>query len=124
MAFFGAVRLLKDVVARIVEFTRRYIECQSHLIPGFIAGLADGFQQELHGLLVRSQARSKSSFVSDADGVASLLQNSLQSLKDFSSCSQCLGEVFHPDRGDHELLKVNVVISMDAAVEHVEQRYW
>ena len=91
-----------------------------HEVPaGLITGLLDGGQNGLDGLLVAGQVGGKAALVAHAAAQAGLVQHALEGVVDLGAPTQALGKTRGAHRHDHELLEVNVIVGMHAAVEDV-----
>ena len=97
-----------------------HVEPQDHLGPVLVAGLDHRLQQQLDGLLVAAETRREPALVAHAGAVALLAQHALEGAVDLGARPQGLGERTEAPGDDHELLDVDVVVGMGAAVDHVE----
>ena len=64
----------------------------------------------------------EAALVADRGRQAALVEDGLQVVVGLGAPAQRLGERRGPDRDDHELLDVDVVVGVHAAVEHVHHR--
>ena len=69
------------------------------------------------------QVRREAALVAEAGGQAARLQHALEGVVDLGAPAQRLGEGRRADRGDHELLDVDVGVGVRAAVEDVHHRH-
>ena len=92
--------------------------------PGREAGLLDGLDEQLHGLLVarRGSGAKPPSSPTAVDRPRSC-STPLERVVGLGAPAQRLGEAGRADRHDHELLEVDVVVGVRAAVEHVHHRH-
>ena len=103
------------------HFARRRVEGDRDplTMPRALGGLEDRLDRRLTRLEVGCEA----ALVADADGEAAVGEHLLQRVVDLRADSQAVGERLRADRHDHELLKVDRVGRVCAAVDHVEQRH-
>ena len=79
--------------------------------------------EQLHGLLVRGEVGREAALVADRGRQAPLVQDLLEHVVGLGAPAQRLGERGGADRHDHELLQVDVVVGVRAAVEDVHHRH-
>ena len=72
---------------------------------------------------LRRQARGEAALVAEAGGQPLALQHRLQRVVGLGAPAQRLAEGRRADRGDHELLDVDVAVGVRAAVEDVHHRH-
>ena len=77
----------------------------------------------LQRLFVAPRFGSEAAFVADAGSQAAILQDLLERVVDLGAHAQTLGERGRAYRHDHELLQVDVVVRVHAAVEDVHHRH-
>ena len=92
-------------------------------LAGRVAGRLDGLDEDLQRLLVGGQVRREAALVADAGRQATLLQHPLQRVVRLDAPAQRLAEARRADRHDHELLEVDVVVGVHAAVQDVHHRH-
>ena len=92
-------------------------------LPSLQAGLLDRDRDQVERLAVAGQVRREAALVAEAGGQAALLQHRLQRVVDAGALHQRLGVRRRADRGDHELLHVDVAVRVRAAVEDVHHRH-
>ena len=102
-----------------MEFRRRDIEAQVHILTGRIARVFNGLEDDLHGRLVRRQVRGKAALVTDRRTQPTSLQYPGQGMKDLGTAAQRLGKRRQAHRQNHELLHVHAVVRVGAAVDDV-----
>ncbi len=88
-------------------------------VAGVGHGLGDGGQ----GIFVGSQVRREAALVTHRGVQATGLQHGFQVMEDLGAHAQGVGEVLGADRLDHELLDVDVVVGVLAAVDDVHHRH-
>ena len=86
---------------------------------GAEAGLLDGFEDEVDGFGVGFEGWGEAALVADGGVVALLLEDGLEGVEDLGAPAEGVREGFGADGHDHELLEVDVVIGVGAAVEDV-----
>ena len=110
------------VLAVAVELARGDVQGEDHLLAELVAGLLDGAADQVEGLAVAAQIRREAAFVADAGGLALVLEHALERVEDLGATAQALREGGRADRHDHELLHVDVVVGVGAAVDDVHHR--
>ena len=91
--------------------------------PGHEACSIDRGKDHFDRLVVRLQVGSKPPFVADGGVVAPLGEHVPQRVKRLGPHPERLPKRGGADRDDHELLEVNVVVGMPAAVDDVHHRH-
>ena len=91
--------------------------------PGGEAGLLDGLDEQLHGLLVRRQVGREAALVAHRRREAAVVQDALEHVVGLGAPAQRLAEARRADRHDHELLEVHAVVGVHPAVQHVQHRH-
>ena len=87
-----------------------------------VAGLLDCLHDDFESLFVGLEVGSESTFITDACVVALGFENALEVVEDLCDHSDCFSLCGSADRHDHELLEVNLVVGVCAAVEDVCHR--
>ena len=103
----------------LAELARRRVEREEDVLPGPVAGALDGAQHEVERRLVAGQARGKAALVAHARRETLVLEQLLQRVEDLDADAEGLAEGARARRHDHELLDVQTVVGVRAAVEHV-----
>ena len=88
-------------------------------LPGFVAGLADGFDDHVQGFLVALQVGGETALVADVRGELLAVEHLLEIVEDLATAANGVGEAIDAQGHDHELLHVDVVVGMRAAVDDV-----
>ena len=91
--------------------------------PALVAGLADGLEDGLERFLVAAQVGRETALVADRGAEAAALEHALERVEDFGAGAQRFGERVEADRQHHELLHVDIVVGMRAAVDDVHHRH-
>ncbi|MNE05923.1 hypothetical protein D3C80_984970 [compost metagenome] len=94
------------------------MEVLARQIAGRLACLGD----EGQSFFGRGQVGSEAALVADVGVVARVLQRLLQRVEDFSPHAQGVREAVSAGRQDHELLNVDRIVSVSAAVDDVHHR--
>ncbi len=94
-----------------------------HVLAGLVAGGVDGLHDHLDGLLVAAEVGGEAALVADGRAEVLLLQHGLETVVDLGADAQRLLEAAGADRHDHELLQVDVVVGVLAAVHDVHHRH-
>ena len=112
---------LEHVGAVAVELARGGIERDRDLVavPGPLGGLED----RLAGVVGRAEVGSEAALVADARREAALLEERLQRVVALDADPERLGERRRAGGHEHELLEVERVLGVGAAVDDVHQRH-
>ena len=118
-------RLAGDVVGPVaVELARRRVQRdRDALATGRVAGLLDRADQQLEHLLGLCDLGGEPALVAQPGGQPGLGQQAAQGPVHVGAGADRLGHRRGADRRDHELLEVQRVRRVGAAVEHVEVRH-
>ena len=96
---------------------------ERQLLARHAPGALDRLEQQLERGLVRRQVGSEAALVAERRRQPALVQQRLQVVVRLDRPAQALAERRRADRHEHELLDVDVVVGVGAAVEHVEHRH-
>ena len=88
-------------------------------MPRAVGGLEDRLDRRLG----RSEVRREAAFVADPGLEAAIVEHPFERVVDLGAHAQRLGEARGPRWNDHELLQVDRVVRMNAAVDHVQHRH-
>ncbi len=99
------------------------IEGDEDVLAGLVAGLLDGFDDGLDGLFVGVQVRGEPALVADRGRQAAALEHLGEAVEDLGAHAQRLFEALGAGRHRHELLQVDVVVGVLAAVHDVHHRH-
>src|SRR5437867_2940459 len=113
---------LHHVPAVLVELAGRGIQRQRQILARRVPRRLDGLHDERQGLLIRAQVGGKAPFIPHCGAEAFFLQQAFQGVEDFGGHPDRVRECVCPHRHNHELLEVQVVVRVCAAVDHVHQR--
>jgi hypothetical protein len=122
-ALGGLVGLVEDVLPLLPHLARGDVQGEIDVLARLQAGLHDGVHDQVDRFDVRLEARGEPALVADGGVVPLLLEDPLQGMEDLGPHPQGLGEVLGVHRDDHELLKIDVVVGVPAAVEDVHHRH-
>ena len=114
---------LEGVAAVAVELGGGDVEGEGDVGADAVAGLLDRPDDQVQRGAVARQARREAALVAQAGGQAVLLQDRLERVVGLGAHGQRLGEGRGADRGDHELLDVDVAVGVGATVEDVHHRH-
>ena len=103
----------------VVELGGRRIHGVHKVDAGLKASLLDGLGDVLERLGIGLKVGGKAALVAHAAAQAGLVQHALEGVVDLGAPTQALCKARSAHRHDHELLEVNVVVGMHAAVENV-----
>ena len=109
------------VAAVTVELGRRGIERDRNAVamPHPLGGL----EHRLDRRLGRAQLRGEAALVTDSGRESALVQHVLERMKGLRADPQSFGEGIRAGGNDHELLQVERVLGVRAAVDHVQHRH-
>ncbi|MNS75658.1 hypothetical protein D3C72_1091850 [compost metagenome] len=113
----------QHVLAVLVELAGRAVQAQGDLFAGGVAGLVDGFQDQLDGRFVALDAGCEAAFVAHGRADAAVAQDLLQGVEHFGAVAHGLAEALGAHGDDHELLQVQAVVGVRAAVDDVHHRH-
>ena len=103
----------------VVELGRGRVHGVHKVDAGLKARLLHGFGDVLERLGVGLEVGREAALVAYAAAQAGLVQHALEGVVDLGAPAQALGKARSTHGHDHELLEVNVVVGMHAAVEDV-----
>ena len=112
---------LEAVRAVAPELRRRRVERDRD--PVRVARLLGGGENDVDRLLARAEIRGEAALVADSGREPALVQQALQRVVDLGADLQRLGERAGAGRHDHELLEVEGVRRVGAAVDDVHHRH-
>mmetsp|Transcript_81542 Transcript_81542/g.226847 ORF Transcript_81542/g.226847 Transcript_81542/m.226847 type:complete len:508 (+) Transcript_81542:825-2348(+) len=122
-AQLDAAFAFEHVFAVLVELAGGAVQGQGDLLSGGVAGLVDGLQDQLDRGLVALDAGREAALVTDGGGDVLVVQDLLQRMEDLGAPAQGLAEARRAHRDDHQLLQVQAVVGMGAAVDDVHHRH-
>ena len=118
------LRLLVEALALLaLPLRRSRIHRQHEVATRLVTRIADGRQDVLDRVLVALEVRSKAALIADSRRLPFLLEQRLQRMEDLCRPAQSLAEGRCAGRHDHELLRVDRVRRMRAAVQDVHHRH-
>ena len=88
-----------------------------------VARFGDRFQNGFQGFFVRAQIGREATLITHRGAQATAFKYRLQAMENFSPGAQGFRERIKTDREHHELLHVDVVIGVSAAVDDVHHRH-
>ncbi len=106
-----------------MELAGRAIERDGDLRACGVARRVDRLQNQLDRRFVTRDAGGKATLVADGCAHAVRVDQLLQCMKHFGAVADCVGKTRSADRHDHELLQVEAVVGMRAAVDDVHHRH-
>ena len=112
-----------DVFAALVEFGGGGIEGEGHVLAGAVAGGFAGLGDEAECLAGHATNVGDEGVVADIGGMAGGVEGFFQGLEDFGTHADALG---HGGGGDglyHELLDVDGIVGVLAAIDDVHHRH-
>ncbi len=115
--------MLEHVGALVVELARRRVERDRDILARAVAGRLDARHEHLQGILVGGEVGCEAALVADGRAETAVVQRALQRVEDFCPHAQALREARRAAWHDHELLEVDLVVGVRAAVEHVHHRH-
>ena len=112
------------VLAIFVELAGSAIQAQGDVFTGHKTCLVNGLQNQLdRGFMATFHLGCKTAFVTHGGADALVVQNALECVEHFRTVTQSFAERGCAYRNDHELLQVEVVVCVFAAVDHVHHRH-
>ena len=115
--------MLELVRAVLVELAGGGIQRDRDVLARAQARGLDARDEHLQRLLVGAQVGSEAALVADGGRQAALVQGALERVEDLRAHLQAAREALGAARDDHELLEVDLVVGVHAAVEHVHHRH-
>ena len=109
------------VAAVLEELAGGDVQAQDDVLAQLVAGRRDALLDEGQRLLGVDIGR-EAALVADGRVVPGILEQLLQRMEHLRSGAQSLAEALGPDRQDHELLDVQRVVGVGAAIDDVHQR--
>ena len=103
----------------VVELGGRRVHGVHEVDAGLKASLLDGLGNVLERFGIGLEVGREAALVAHAAAQAGLVQHALESVIDLGAPAQALGKARGAHRHDHELLEVDVIVGMHAAVEDV-----
>ena len=118
-----AALVLQRVGAVLEELAGGGVEGDVDVGAGLVAGGGDAGEDGLQGRLVRLEVGGEAPLVADRRRQAPGGEALLQRVEDLDADPQALREARRAGRDDHELLEVDRVVGVGAAVEDVHHRH-
>ena len=110
-----------------LPFLKYSVEAQSSaeddVVARLVAGRLDRLHDEAQRFVGALQVRREAALVADVGVVAGVLQRLLQRVEHLGAHAHRLGDGAGADRHDHELLEVDRVVGVRAAVDDVHHRH-
>ncbi len=120
----GGTRRSLELVGPVgEELGRGHVQSKGDVLPRPESRLVDGRHKQVERGPVGGQVRGETAFVTDSGRQPLGLEHALERLICLGAPAQRLGKGRRPDRGNHELLDVDVCIGVRAAVDNVHHRY-
>ncbi len=119
----GTRGALEPVGAVREELGRSHVESKGDVLPGPEPRLVDGLHEQVERGPVGRQVRGETALVTDGGGQPRCLEHAFEGVVRLSAPPQCLGKGRRPDRGNHELLDVDVGVGVRATVDDVHHRH-
>ena len=95
------------------------VEAQNNLLTRSEASLVDGVQDHLNRRFMARHIGGKTTLVTHGNAHAFVAHDFFQSMKDFRAIAQGFAKIRRPYGDDHQLLQIEVVVSVGAAIDHV-----
>ena len=112
-----------ETLVFVVEAAGGRVEGDEDVLARLIAGLLNGFHDDLEGFFVGGEVGGEAAFVAHAGGQAAVAEHLLERVEHLGAHPQGLAEVGRAEGLDHELLDVHVVVRVGAAVQDVHHRH-
>ena len=114
--------MLEHVGAVGEDLARRRVERDREVVAGRVARRLDARHERLERGLVGLEVGREAALVADAAAEPAVVQVLLEVVERLGAHPQRVAEPGRADRDDHELLEVDRVVGVRAAVEHVHHR--
>ena len=118
-----AALVLEAIRAVAVELAGGRVERDRDVLAGLVARRLDARHERLQRLLVRAEVGREAALVADGRAQPALVQPALQRVEHLGAHPQRLREALGPGRHHHELLEVDAVVGVRAAVQDVHHRH-
>jgi len=115
----GAPFELVDVLVGVVEFAGGGVEGYEDVLAGAVAGFLDGLEDAGEGFLVGAEVGGEAALVAHVGAHAFALEDLAEVVEHLGAHAEGFGEGGGSDGHDHELLEVDAVVGVAAAVEDV-----
>ena len=109
----------QHIVAVLVELARGAVQAQGDLLACRVARSFDGLQDQADGRFVVLDARSEAALVAHGGADALVVQDLLERVEHLGTPAHGFAERGCAHGDDHELLQVQAVVGVCAAVDHV-----
>ena len=106
----------------VVELGGRDVQGDPHLLARLVAGLLGRFEDQVDRLGVVGQIGGETAFVADGGVELLVVQHLLEVVEDLAAAAEGVAERVEAQRHDHELLHVDRVVGVLAAVDDVHHR--
>jgi hypothetical protein len=119
----AGVSTVEVVLAVLVELARRAVQADRDLLARRVAGTVDRLDDHLQRRLVARDAGREAALVADRGAHAAAVDDLLQRVEHLGAPAHRLAEARRAERDDHQLLQVEVVVGVRAAVDDVHHRH-
>ena len=116
-------RQLVGLAGFVPQLAGRDVERDGDVLAGLVAGLLDRVDDDAQRGLGAGQVGGEAALVTDGGRRLAVVQQLLQGVEHLGAGAQRLGEGRQPLGDDHELLEVERVVGVGAAVDDVHQRH-
>ena len=114
---------LEKLVASVApHLARGGIEADGDVVPDAVAGLLDGGDDDRDGFLIGLEVRGETALVTDAGAVPAIMEDALEGVKRLDAHADGFAKRRGTVGSDLELLEVQRVVGMAAAVEDIQAR--
>ncbi len=111
------------VGAVLEQFAHRRVHSDGDVFARRVAGLLDGFEEDLYRVFVGRQVRGEAAFLAHGGAEAAVVEHLLQRVVGLGAPPQCLAEAGRSHRHYHEFLHVDRVVGVGATVDDVHHRH-
>ena len=114
---------LEFVVAVPEELGAGHVQPQVHVAARLVAGLLDRLQDDPERRLVGLEVGGEAALIAHRGRQVAVGEDLLEGVEHLGAVAQRLAEARRPDRQDHELLDIEAVVGVGAAVHDVHHRH-
>jgi len=121
----ATVALLVEVQASVFfeEFGSRAIQADANIVAQLVASLGHGRSDHFQRFFSVGDVRCETAFITHGGRHVLVVQHFLQVVEHFSAHAQGFAEGRSANRDNHQLLEVQAVVGVFAAVDHVHHRH-
>ena len=121
----GAAGLAEGVAAglRVIQLRGRRVQRDGDVVAGLQPDRLDTLHDQVERSLVGREIGGKAAFVTDRRRQPAVAEHPLERMEDLGAHAHRLAQAGRADRNDHELLELQAVVGVCAAVDDVGHRH-